>query len=63
VSGPAHTLGRQFHTTLTTGDWQAIRSLLHDDATWTLPGDNTISGTAAGGDAVPPSRRSARPER
>ncbi|MFG3223898.1 nuclear transport factor 2 family protein [Kitasatospora sp. NPDC048194] len=48
----AHDLGRRFHAALTAGDWAAIRSLLHDDATWTLPGDNTISGTAVGGDAV-----------
>ncbi|WP_435837153.1 nuclear transport factor 2 family protein [Streptomyces achromogenes] len=26
--------------------------MLTDDATWTLPGDNTISGTAVGADAV-----------
>ncbi|MET9183514.1 nuclear transport factor 2 family protein [Kitasatospora aureofaciens] len=48
----AHDLGRRFHAALTTGDWPAIRSMLHDDATWTLPGDNTISGTVHGGDAV-----------
>lgn len=29
-----------------------MRQLLHDDATWTLPGDNAISGTAVGADAV-----------
>ncbi|MFF9643089.1 nuclear transport factor 2 family protein [Kitasatospora aureofaciens] len=48
----AHDLGRRFHAALTTGDWPAIRSMLHDDATWTLPGDSTISGTVHGGDAV-----------
>ncbi|MEU6972274.1 nuclear transport factor 2 family protein [Kitasatospora aureofaciens] len=48
----AHDLGRRFHAALTTGDWPAIRSMLHDDATWTLPGDNTISGTVHGGAAV-----------
>ncbi|MFI1407041.1 nuclear transport factor 2 family protein [Streptomyces griseofuscus] len=42
---PAETVG-------CSGDWPAIRSLLHEDATWTLPGDNTISGTAVGADAV-----------
>ena len=26
--------------------------MFHDDATWTLPGDNVISGTAKGADAV-----------
>ncbi|MFY4722742.1 nuclear transport factor 2 family protein [Streptomyces sp. LaBMicrA B280] len=48
----AHDLGRRFHAALVSGDWPAIRSMLHDDATWTLPGDNTISGTAVGAPAV-----------
>ncbi|CAL9325177.1 nuclear transport factor 2 family protein [Streptomyces sp. SudanB182_2057] len=48
----AHQLGTRFHAFLTAGDWNGIRSLLTDDATWTLPGDNTISGTAVGADAV-----------
>ncbi|MFH8789235.1 hypothetical protein [Streptomyces roseoverticillatus] len=26
--------------------------MFHDDATWTLPGDNTVSGTVVGADAV-----------
>ncbi|MFF8897365.1 nuclear transport factor 2 family protein [Streptomyces lydicus] len=45
-------LGRTFHQALVSADWDGIRALLHDDATWTLPGDNTISGTAEGADAV-----------
>ena len=45
-------LGRTFHQALVSGDWEGIRAVLHDDATWTLPGDNTISGTAKGADAV-----------
>jgi ketosteroid isomerase-like protein len=45
-------LGRSFHQALVSRDWDGIRALLHDDATWTLPGDNTISGTAEGADAV-----------
>ncbi|MEU2081150.1 nuclear transport factor 2 family protein [Streptomyces albus] len=48
----AHELGRRFHAFLAAGDWDRIRTLLTDDATWTLPGDNTISGTADGADAV-----------
>lgn len=48
----ARDLGQRFHAALITGDWPAIRALLHDDATWTLPGDNTISGTVVGADAV-----------
>ncbi|MBO8202869.1 nuclear transport factor 2 family protein [Streptomyces smyrnaeus] len=45
-------LGRSFHQALVSGDWDRLRALLHDDATWTLPGDNAISGTADGADAV-----------
>jgi ketosteroid isomerase-like protein len=48
----AYALGKEFHAALTRLDWDAIRSLLHADATWTLPGENTISGTAVGADAV-----------
>ncbi|MEU2435414.1 nuclear transport factor 2 family protein [Streptomyces rubradiris] len=48
----AHQLGTRFHAFLAAGDWDGIRSLLTDDATWTLPGDNTVSGTAVGADAV-----------
>ncbi|MFF5405098.1 nuclear transport factor 2 family protein [Streptomyces misionensis] len=47
-----HQLGKKFHACLTAGDWEGIRSLLTDDVTWTLPGDNTISGTAVGAEAV-----------
>jgi hypothetical protein len=45
-------IARRFHTALTARDWGAIRVLLTDDAQWVLPGDNTISGTANGVDAV-----------
>ncbi|WP_030840055.1 nuclear transport factor 2 family protein [Streptomyces hygroscopicus] len=48
----AYQLGKKFHVFLAAGDWDGIRTLLADDATWTLPGDNTISGTAEGADAV-----------
>ncbi|MER5782127.1 nuclear transport factor 2 family protein [Streptomyces mobaraensis] len=48
----AHRLGVRFHAFLSAGDWAGIRTLLTDDATWTLPGDNAISGTAEGADAV-----------
>jgi hypothetical protein len=52
ISRRAHALGKQFHSALSTGDLAAIRTLLHDDATWTLPGDNAVSGMAVGADAV-----------
>jgi len=45
-------LARQFHAALTTRDWTAIRALLADQAAWTLPGHNAISGPAQGADAV-----------
>ncbi|HBO5665150.1 MULTISPECIES: nuclear transport factor 2 family protein [Pseudomonadota] len=45
-------LAKQFHAALTRRDWQAIRKLLTDDATWVLPGDNQISGPAVGAEAV-----------
>ncbi|GAB2699411.1 nuclear transport factor 2 family protein [Kitasatospora kifunensis] len=41
-----------FRTSLQTSDWALFRSLLTEDASWTLPGDNKISGTAEGVDAV-----------
>ncbi|WP_399084188.1 nuclear transport factor 2 family protein [Streptomyces sp. BBFR2] len=45
-------LGHRFHQALVARDWDGIRALLHPDATWTLPGDNTVSGTAEGAGAV-----------
>ncbi|MFD9698563.1 nuclear transport factor 2 family protein [Lentzea sp. NPDC059081] len=33
-------------------DWALLRGILTDDVTWTLPGDNRISGTVAGPDGV-----------
>jgi uncharacterized protein len=45
-------MGRKLHAALLSRDWLASRSLLADDATWTLPGNNLISGTAVGADEV-----------
>jgi uncharacterized protein len=45
-------IARQLHASLTSKDWALMRSLLADDATWTLPGSNRISGPAIGADAV-----------
>jgi hypothetical protein len=45
-------IAHRFYAALVAHDWSAIRALLTDDAQWTLPGDNTISGTAKGADAV-----------
>jgi len=48
----AEDLAHAFHKALVARDWRALRALFHDDATWTLPGDNLISGRASGADAV-----------
>jgi ketosteroid isomerase-like protein len=45
-------IAHRFYAALVARDWSAIRALLTDDAQWTLPGNNTISGTANGADAV-----------
>lgn len=45
-------IARRFHAALVARDWSAIRGLFTDDAQWILPGDNAISGTASGADAV-----------
>lgn len=45
-------LAKTFYASLIGRDWTGMRALFHDDATWTLPGDNAISGTAVGADAV-----------
>lgn len=47
-----HDIARRLHAALTARDWSALRALLTDDAEWTLPGNNTVSGTANGADAV-----------
>lgn len=48
----AEELARRFHRALVAKDWEGMRELVHDEATWTLPGDNAISGRAQGVDAV-----------
>lgn len=47
-----HDLAQRFYSTLLAGDWPGLRALLHDDASWTLPGEHAVSGTVVGGDAV-----------
>lgn len=41
-----------FHGALIRKDWRALRTIMSRDITWTLPGNNQISGTAEGIDAV-----------
>jgi hypothetical protein len=45
-------VARRFHATLLARDWSAVRALLADEAQWTLPGDNAVSGVVEGADAV-----------
>ena len=45
-------IARSFLAAISTRDWNAMRTLLTEDAHWTLPGDNTVSGTANGAEAV-----------
>jgi ketosteroid isomerase-like protein len=45
-------LAAGFHRALTTKDWSLLRSVMSPDVIWTLPGDNTVSGTAFGIEAV-----------
>ena len=48
----AETLAKAFHGALVAKDWDGMRTLFASDATWTLPGENVISGQATGVDAV-----------
>jgi ketosteroid isomerase-like protein len=45
-------LAAGFHRALNTKDWSLLRSVMSPDVIWTLPGDNTVSGTAFGIEAV-----------
>ncbi|MDV6264577.1 nuclear transport factor 2 family protein [Rhodococcoides yunnanense] len=47
-----HRLAETFHRSLTTKDWSLLSSIMTADVTWTLPGENAISGAAEGIDAV-----------
>ena len=45
-------LAHAFHQALLARDWDGLRAIMAPAVTWTLPGDNRISGTAEGIDAV-----------
>ncbi len=45
-------VAERFLTGLRTRDADLLRSILHDDAVWSLPGNSLISGEARGIDAV-----------
>lgn len=48
----AEAIAHAFHECLAARDWPRMRGLFHSDASWTLPGDNAVSGVARGVDAV-----------
>nr|WP_314144981.1 hypothetical protein [uncultured Rhodococcus sp.] len=41
-------LAETFHRSLTTKDWPLLRSIMTAEVTWSLPGENAISGHAEG---------------
>jgi ketosteroid isomerase-like protein len=45
-------IARAFHGALVSKDWGRLREILAEDATWTLPGENRISGEAKGADGI-----------
>ena len=52
TAGERTVIAQEFLTALRTRDWDLMRSLMTEDITWTLPGENLISGEARGLDAV-----------
>lgn len=45
-------IARTFITSLKNSDWNGMRSILHAEATWTLPGESLLSGLASGAEAI-----------
>jgi len=45
-------LATTFLSSLKSRNWQLMRSILTEDATWTLPGSSLLSGEAKGADGV-----------
>jgi uncharacterized protein len=43
---------KKFLTALKSRDWIQLKSILKEDAVWTLPGKSLISGEALGADAI-----------
>lgn len=52
MDNQAEALAKAFHGALVAKDFDGMRTLFHEDATWILPGDNVISGEAVGVEAV-----------
>jgi uncharacterized protein len=49
---PQVDLGTAFHRALHTGNWALLSEIVSPEVTWTIPGDNAVSGTVAGIDDV-----------
>lgn len=47
-----HHIATEFHSALTTGDKDRLRAVLDPAVTWTLPGNNAVSGRVDGAEAV-----------
>ncbi len=45
-------VAQKFLASLSTRDWELMRSVMHRDIVWSLPGTSLISGEADGVDAV-----------
>ena len=45
-------LANTFITALQSNDWDTMRTILADDASWTLPGTSLLSGYANGAEAI-----------
>jgi ketosteroid isomerase-like protein len=45
-------LANTFITSLKSNDWETMRTILADDASWTLPGTSLLSGYANGAEAI-----------
>ncbi len=45
-------VAQKFLASLRTRDWELMRSVMHPDIVWSLPGTSLISGEADGVDAV-----------
>ena len=48
LSPSARFLADRFFHAVSTGDWPSLTDILTPDATWTFPGDNTLSGVSTG---------------
>jgi len=46
------TIGNTFLDALKNNKWDVMRSIIAEDAVWTLPGISLLSGRAAGADAI-----------